>query len=255
MLTAIVFSIIKRLIKGKYFPSYCKLPTAPLSSTFEIFSGMRSKDYYRILETKPSASLQEIKQAYRRLVLKYHPDRNPDNHLAASHFIEIQEAYETLSDNEKRIRYNHDRWYSPGFVRNPEVAPTPLSILLESRKFKKHVDRIDVFRMDHEALQFHLLQLLSPMHLTILTVDQEEGINQELTRNCLHMMRFLKLHATVPVIEQLKVLAGYDPVQLQLIENFERSRKRDQVWYKLRPYLVVMVTLLICVLIFLLSRQ
>ena len=114
--------------------------------------------------------------------------------------------------------------------------------------------KIDVFRMDHEALQFHLLQLLSPMHLTILTVEPEEGINQEMIRNCLHMMRFLKLNATIPVIQQLKTLAGNDPVHLQLIENFERSRKRDQVLYKLRPYLVAVVTILICILIFFLSR-
>ncbi len=249
------FSIIKRFIRVNIFHATCKLPTASLYTTFGIFStGMRSKDYYRILETRPSASMQEIKQAYRRLVLKYHPDKNPDNHLAASHFLEIQEAYEILSDTERRIRYNHERWYSPGFVRNPEVAPTPLTILLESRKFKKHVDRIDVFRMDHEALQFHLLQLLSPMHLTILTVEPEAGINQEMIRNCLHMMRFLKLNATIPVIQQLKTLAGNDPVHLQLIENFERSRKQDQVWYKLRPYLVAVVTILICILIFFLSR-
>lgn len=215
---------------------------------------MRTKDYYRILETKPSASLQEIKLAYRKLVLKYHPDKNPDNLVAASHFIEIQEAYETLSDEEKRVRYNHERWYTPGFVRNPESNPTPLSILLESRKFKKHVDRIDVFRMDHEALQFHLLQLLSEMHLAILTVDKEEGVNGELIRNSLHMMRFLKVEMLAPVVEKLKLLAGEEAVQLQIIENFERSRRRDQMWYKARPYLVVVVTLLICMLIFMLSN-
>ena len=215
---------------------------------------MRKKDYYRILETKPSASLQEIKQAYRKLVLKYHPDKNPDNLLAASHFMEIQEAYETLSDEDKRLRYNHERWYTPGFVRDPEVNPTPLSILLESRKFRKHVDRIDVFRMDHEALQFHLLQLLSEMHLAILTVENEAGINGELIRNCLHMMRFMKVDMLSPVLQKLKKLAGDDAVQLQSIENFERGRRRDQLWYKIRPYLVVLVTLLICVLIFMLAN-
>lgn len=197
----------------------------------------------------------EIRQAYRKLVQKYHPDKNPDNLIATNHFIEIQEAYETLSDVGKRLQYNHERWYSPGFVRNAEAIPTPLSILLESRKFKKHVDRIDVFRMDHEALQFHLLHLLSEMHLAILTVEQEDGVNRELIRNCLHMMRFLNLKMTVPVLQQLKVLAGNDSSQWNQIESFERSRKRDQVWYKLRPYLVVIVTWLICVFIFFLSRR
>lgn len=67
---------------------------------------MQQKDYYIVLGVEKSASQDEIKKAYRTLALKYHPDRNPDNKEAEAKFKEASEAYEVLSDTEKRQRYD-----------------------------------------------------------------------------------------------------------------------------------------------------
>ena len=67
------------------------------------------KDFYDVLGVNKSASNDEIKKAYRKLAMKYHPDKNPDNKEAESKFKEINEAYEILSDSEKRQKY--DQWY------------------------------------------------------------------------------------------------------------------------------------------------
>lgn len=67
---------------------------------------MAKRDYYEVLGVARSASEQEIKAAYRKLAMKYHPDRNPDNKEAESKFKEAAEAYEVLSDKEKRKRYD-----------------------------------------------------------------------------------------------------------------------------------------------------
>ncbi len=72
-----------------------------------------AKDYYKILGVDKKASQDEIKKAYRKLALKYHPDRNKDDKSAEEKFKELGEAYAVLSDEEKRKQY--DTFGSAGF--------------------------------------------------------------------------------------------------------------------------------------------
>lgn len=67
---------------------------------------MDKRDYYDILGVERAASLQDIKNAYRKLALKYHPDRNPGDKQAEEKFKELAEAYSVLSDVDKRARYD-----------------------------------------------------------------------------------------------------------------------------------------------------
>lgn len=65
-----------------------------------------SKDYYKILGVSQDATQEEIKKAYRKLAMKYHPDKNPDDKQAEEMFKKASEAYQVLSDPEKRKRYD-----------------------------------------------------------------------------------------------------------------------------------------------------
>ena len=67
---------------------------------------MAKRDYYEILGVSKSASDDEIKKAYRKLAIKYHPDKNPGDKTAEEKFKEISEAHEVLSDKQKRARYD-----------------------------------------------------------------------------------------------------------------------------------------------------
>ena len=64
------------------------------------------RDYYEVLGVQKSASADEIKKAYRKAAMKYHPDRNPGDKEAEAKFKEVGEAYEVLSDDSKRQRYD-----------------------------------------------------------------------------------------------------------------------------------------------------
>ena len=67
---------------------------------------MSKRDYYEVLGVSKSANESEVKKAYRKLALKYHPDKNPDNKEAEESFKEAAEAYEVLSSAEKKQRYD-----------------------------------------------------------------------------------------------------------------------------------------------------
>lgn len=67
---------------------------------------MSKRDYYEVLEISKSASVEEIKKAYRKMAIKYHPDKNPGDKEAEEKFKEAAEAYEVLSDDNKKARYD-----------------------------------------------------------------------------------------------------------------------------------------------------
>jgi DnaJ-class molecular chaperone len=86
---------------------------------------MSFKNYYIILGIKNTASQEEIKQAFRKLAKKYHPDKNHGNSNAEDFFKEVQEAYSVLADYERRKKYDLKFAYANTYqqVRNKNNAP------------------------------------------------------------------------------------------------------------------------------------
>jgi curved DNA-binding protein len=90
---------------------------------------MANKDYYKILGLKKDAAEEQIKKSYRRLAMKYHPDRNPGNKASEEKFKEINEAYAVLSDKEKRKQYDmfgsdkfHERFSQEDIFRGFDIG-------------------------------------------------------------------------------------------------------------------------------------
>lgn len=87
---------------------------------------MPKRDYYEVLGVSKNASASEMKQAYRKLALKWHPDRNPNNKEAESKFKEINQAYEVLGDPKKKEAYDqfgHSAFENGGFNRSEGQGP------------------------------------------------------------------------------------------------------------------------------------
>jgi molecular chaperone DnaJ len=89
------------------------------------------KSYYEILGIAPDASADEAKKAYRRLALKYHPDKNPNDKQAEEHFKELASAYAVLSDPKKRAEYDAARLAPSGSGESSGVGPAPHSWSVE----------------------------------------------------------------------------------------------------------------------------
>lgn len=97
-----------------------------------------SRDYYEVLGVKKDATEQEIKTAFRKLSLKYHPDRNPDDKVAEEKFKEINEAYQNLGDATKRQQY--DMGGVAGFPGFGYTGNDHINDILRSMGFNINVD-------------------------------------------------------------------------------------------------------------------
>ena len=103
---------------------------------------MAGKNYYDILGIKKGASEKEVKQAYRRLARKYHPDVNPGDKSAENKFKEINEAYEVLSDKDDRKKYDRygDKWkYADQFEQAGQKEQHQLSLETLPRRLPGHL--------------------------------------------------------------------------------------------------------------------
>ena len=95
---------------------------------------MAKRDFYDVLNVTRTASADEIKKAYRKLALQYHPDRNPGNKEAEEKFKEAAEAYEALSDPQKRQRYDqfgHEGMRGTDFRPFTNVMSSASGIMIE----------------------------------------------------------------------------------------------------------------------------
>ena len=133
-------------------------------------------DYYSILGVSKSATADEIKKAYRKLAVKYHPDKNPGDLLAEAVFKEIAEAYDVLSDAKKREDYHYKRFYTYNYKHAAAQTATPQSILNDAIKLQKLIEKADPFRINRDALLFQLQQILSADNLSLLLEKKQAGI-------------------------------------------------------------------------------
>ena len=99
---------------------------------------MAKRDYYKVLDVARNASEADIKKAYRRLAMKYHPDRNPGDHEAEEKFKEAKEAYEVLSDAQKRAVYDQ---YGHAGVEASRNAARRRRRLQRRRGLQRHLRR------------------------------------------------------------------------------------------------------------------
>jgi curved DNA-binding protein CbpA len=212
------------------------------------------KDYYQILQIEPQSTLAEIKQAFRRLALVYHPDKNPNDKYAEVQFNEIKEAYDVLTNPVRKENYLQQRWYNQSIgKRRTAQTITPVSILKLVLELEQYVSRLDVHRMNREGLSHYIDELLSPDTIEKLRQFNEPEINKQIITSTLSAMQPLTMKFIGQLPERLGILAD-DETSLNRIRNFLKNRKKDFLWERYKVGVIILFTIFICLLIYFTSK-
>lgn len=216
---------------------------------------MQNKNYYKILELTHSASQQDIKKAFRQLAMKYHPDKNGDKKFAEAHFREIQEAYQVLSDPNRRSAYNQSRWYRQSMRRETasEII-TPGSILKKCQDLNRYLLEQDAFRINQQALHQYIMHLLSEKNLSLLIESKDNLFNTSVIKEFLKASRLLSYMYMKKVGDKLLLLAGDDYTAVETIYSCLRERRMQSYWQQYQPLIILAITLVLCWVIYALSK-
>lgn len=214
------------------------------------------KDYYSILDCTPMSTHDEIKRQYRKLALQYHPDKNQEDHYAAARFHDIKEAYETLTQPDRKEAWLQERWLRQAMNQNyAETRPlTPYTILEKVLKLDRYVWAQDVFRMDQQDIVNRIMALLSNDHTQCLLQFNEKDINKTIIQYLLSAANPISLSRLDPFWQKLEILAQGDPLTLKEIAAFRNSKKKKAREEKLTIPLAILFTLVLCLLIYLSGR-
>ena len=216
---------------------------------------MRLKDYYRILELDPAATLPEIKKAYRRLALQFHPDKNAGEPLSIIRFAEIKEAYEVLSNPLKKNFYLQQRWYQQSIGRKKfQPAFTPAYLLEQVLELERYVSKLDAHRMDRQGLLDYSLGLVPDEVIEKLNMAGDEPVNRQIIQDLLRSAHHLSLNQLMRLGEQVKKITPLDFSGSQT-EKFIEKKKRHYIWERSRIWLVMLTVILLCLVIFFATRN
>jgi curved DNA-binding protein CbpA len=210
------------------------------------------KDYYKILELTPQASVQEIRKSFRKLAMRYHPDKHPEDAVASAQFREIQEAYEILNDPWRREQYHQERWYAQTMGRKMKdsAPPTSGTILQELLALEKHLSRQDPFRTDQYGLYAYLEQILSDEAAEILQRENDPRITPEALRLSLACGKYFSYMLACRLAERLHSVFPGDDARTAAIGQYLHGKKREAAWERWKIPVLLVLTVLICLLIF-----
>ncbi len=208
------------------------------------------KDYYSILELPVTASQPEIKKAYRKLAMQYHPDKRNDDRYADAKFTDIKEAYEVLTNPGKKELYLQERWLSKASGKmNIDTIITPPNILIKSLELNKQIALLDIYRMDAKGISERIIKLLNDEVLEKLIEFNETEINETIIDCLLAASKSLTYTHSTDISERLVRLAGTNNQKVNFIKSALLRKKKTEQLQKFEVMLVLLAVLMICLLI------
>jgi hypothetical protein len=213
------------------------------------------KDYYGILQIEISATKPEIKKAYRKLAMQFHPDKNQDDLYAAARFEEIKEAYEVLTNPSKKEYYLQQRWYNQSIgKRKTESIITPVTVLKQMLELDIYVYKLDVHRMDKQGLADYTGELLSNANIDKIFLFNEQHVNNQIIIIAIKAMSSLTYRQAEVISNNLYKLAGENAEFKKMINEFLYLKKQKEKTEKYKPVIALLIVAILCLLIWMMGR-
>jgi curved DNA-binding protein CbpA len=215
---------------------------------------MPVKDYYKLLKIAHSADLNTIKKAYRQLAMQYHPDKHGDNQSTHFYFQEIQEAYEVLSNPEKRENYHYKIWLEKAQGHELDTALSTDQIIQLFIHTERAIHETDSFRRNNEQLTEILISLYSNNRLELIAETNDNSLETTTLQLAIQSSSSLSSVAQLKLIHQLNPILKKHPQMHEIWMQQINTRIKKEKIEKLKVPIVILTTILLCLAILLLSK-
>jgi curved DNA-binding protein CbpA len=215
---------------------------------------MPVKDYYKLLKIAHSADLNTIKKAYRQLAMQYHPDKHGDNQSTHFYFQEIQEAYEVLSNPEKRENYHYKIWLEKAQGHELDTALSTDQIIQLFIYTERAIHETDSFRRNNEQLTEILISLYSNTRLELIAETNDNSLETTTLQMAMQSSSSLSSVAQLKLIHQLNPILKKHPQMHEIWMQQINTRIKKEKIEKLKVPIVILTTILLCLAILLLSK-
>lgn len=193
-----------------------------------------TRDFYTILGVKGDATKTEIKSAYRKLALKFHPDKNPDDPFFEQMFRDLKDAYETLSDDQRRSQYDAIKGFRKSAPHKSSTQPPPphqtqnelvKGIIRNLNQLVTQTKGMPTKRVNAKVITDYLTNILGK-DVSLLYNQVHSDLRRQLIFQVIPLLKYLPEKARISYVARLVAIAGADNSLISEIV----TRTKSEIW-------------------------
>lgn len=196
------------------------------------------KNYYQILGLPPTCNDEEIKRAYRKLAMKFHPDKNSNDKYFEERFKELQEAYDVLSDTTKRNEYDlrfassTEQSNQPKSThRKTRQGTTPESLATDVEEASRNLKRAELQQINYSELVKYIDSILNDNLVTHLLNIGDTQSNERIVDSISGLLKFLTENDVKKYMPLLVKLSGANNELIAKIHKIEKEEiRKEETW-------------------------